>query len=213
MSAADGRRRARIGEIVSAVARQMLEDRRAERLVLLDDGSPEADLAAALLTPLQDRLHRLVLDGPRVDSVLHAAGVPEPDARSRREAHRMMARLVGGGIVCAPASKTDLLLDGELPPEAFLPLGDLWASEVEELGGWRGSVAARELAEAAGGVGRLDDALRAMLDARDAGALSRLPPGVAERVRERLAVGAPSRVYPRLVPKLGSRTIGVDLLE
>ncbi|HEU4562565.1 MAG TPA: hypothetical protein VFS20_32345, partial [Longimicrobium sp.] len=40
----------RIAEIVGAVARQALRDRGATRIALLDDGGPEADLAARILT-------------------------------------------------------------------------------------------------------------------------------------------------------------------
>ena len=47
MSRADDARRGRVGEIVAAVARQLLEDRGAACLVLLDDGSQP--LAAPLL--------------------------------------------------------------------------------------------------------------------------------------------------------------------
>jgi hypothetical protein len=200
--------------MVSAVARQLLRDRGAERLVLLDDGTPEAALAARLLEPLGEAVVRLPQDGPWLDSVLHVAGHGEPGAGEREEAHRFLARLVPGSLSCGARSKTDLVLGGELPPEPFLPLGDLYASEIVELGGgWRGTELARELATAAGGVERLDQALRALLDARDHTALERLPAGAGERVAAALATGSSARAYPRLVPKLGTRTLGVDLFE
>ncbi len=207
------RRSARTAELVLAVTRQFLHDRGAGRLALLEDGSPEAALLARMLAPLGDALLVVTAEGRRVDSVLHAAGVTDVTPAARLEAHRLLARL-SGAPVCSAATKTDLLVGGELPPECLLPLGDLWASQVAELGGgWRGSEAARDLAAAAGGVVRLDEALRALLDLRDGTALERLPAEVAGRVRDALAAGAASRVHPRIVPKLGPRTLGVDLFE
>lgn len=204
----------RIGEMLVAVARQLLEDRAVGRIALLDDGSPEAALCARLLAPLQARLVTLRPEGGRMDSVLHAAGVSGDDPWARAEAQRFLLRLVLDAVPCSAISKTDLLVGGELPPEPFLPLGDLYASELIALGGdWRGTPAAQKLAARAGGITRLDEALRAHLDDRDTSALERLPGGAGSMVAAALAVGASSRVYPRLVPKLGTRTIGVDLFE
>jgi hypothetical protein len=204
----------RIGEIILAVARQMVEDRGVVRLALLDDGSPEAGLVADLLAPLAEGLVRVRLNDLQVDSLLHSAGGIGDTLEARVEAHRFLVRLVSGAVATSALTKTDLLLGGEMPPEPFLPLGDLYASEVVALAGdWRGSPNARRLAEAAGGVERLDAVLRALLDGRDARALERLPVSAAAEVRAALRRGSSSRSHPRLVPKLGTRTIGVDLFE
>jgi hypothetical protein len=204
----------RIGEIILAVARQMVEDRGVARLALLDDGSPEAGLVAHLLAPLGAGLVRVRANDGQVDSLLHSAGFAGDGQEPRVEAHRFLVRLLADAIPTSALTKTDLLLGGEMPPEAFLPLGDLYASEVVALAGeWRGTPNARRLAEAAGGIERLDGALRAYLDGRDARALGKLPAGPAAEVRAALRRGSWSRSHPRLVPKLGTRTIGIDLFE
>lgn len=208
-------REARIGELVAAVARQALADRGLGRVALLDDGSPEAALAARFLERLgPDALVRARTEAPEVESILHAVGRSPSDARAAREAARLRARLEPDALPAAPDSKTALLLGGELPPEPFLPLGDLWATEVAELaGGWSAPEEVRALAEAAGGIEALDAALRARVDRRDPAGLDALPAPVAEEVRRRLERGRASRFSVRVVPKLGRRTVGVDLFE
>jgi hypothetical protein len=204
----------RIGEIILAVARQMVEDRDLARLALLDDGSPEAGLVSRILTPLGEGFVRVQAIDGQVDSLLHSAGVAGDAQEMRVEAHRFLVRMTADAIPTSALTKTDLLLGGELPPEPFLPLGDLYASEVIALAGdWRGTPGARRLAQAAGGIERLDAALRAMLDGRDERALGTLPADSAAEVRAALRRGSWSRSHPRLVPKLGTRTIGIDLFE
>ncbi len=214
MTEIDRAREMRIAEVIGAVARQALADRGRTRIALLDDGGPEAELAARLLTAVLgvDAVER-VSDGGDVESVLHAADGISP-ARRAEEARRTRARLMDGALPAHPASKTVLLLGGELPPEPLLPLGDLWASEVAALAGaWSAPGEIRALAEAAGGIDALDAALRGLIDGRDAAALDALPAGVRDAVRGRLAAGRASRIFPRVVPKLGSRTLGADLFE
>jgi hypothetical protein len=192
----DGRER-RIAEIVGAVARQALADRGASRIALLDDGGPEAELAARLLAP------------ERVVRVTAEAG-----ERLREEARRMRARLIDGAVAAHPGSKTALLLGGELPPEPLLPLGDLWATDVAELaGGWSAPPGVKRIAALAGGIEALDAALRRWADGRAAAALGALPAEAAEAVARALAAGRASRLHPRIVPKIGTRTLGVDLFE
>lgn len=208
---------ARIAEIVGAVARQALADRGLRRIALLDDRGPEAELAARLLA------RRLGEDAVvRVAATAGGCGVEPflPDAhgvpawRVGEEARRMRARLMDGVLVAHPASKTALLLRGELPPEPLLPLGDLWATDVAELAGdWSAPPEVAAAAEAAGGIGPLDAALRAWADGRDRAALDRLPREASERVRALLAAGSASRRNPRIVPKLGGRTLCIDLME
>jgi len=207
-------REARLGEVVAAVAAQALADRGVGRIALADDGSPEAGLALRFLERLPpETVARVGRDHPRVESLLHALrGVPA--GRAGREAVGLVARLDPEALPAGPENKTALLLGGMLPPEPFLPLGDLYASEVEELcGGWSAPEEVRALADAAGGIDRLDGALRAWLDGRDSGALDRLPSGVADAVRHHFARGRADRFSVRLVPKIGYRTLGVDLFE
>lgn len=214
MTPIDRAREMRIAEVIGAVARQALADRGRTRIALLDDGGPEAELAARLLTAVLgvDAVER-VADGGGVESVLHAAEGVSP-ARRAEEMRRTRARLMDGALPAHPASKTALLLGGELPPEPLLPLGDLWASDVAALGGgWSAPEEVRALADAAGGIEALDAALRGLIDGRDAAALDALPAEVGDAVRRRLAAGRASRIFPRVVPKLGGRTLGVDLFE
>lgn len=208
-------REARLGELVAAVARQALADGGVGRVALADDGSPEAGLAARLLDGLgPDALLRAGGDGSGMEPLLHSLRGIGAGARAAREAAGLLARLAPDALAAAPENKTVLLLSGPLPPEPFLPLGDLYASEVAELcGGWSAPEELRTLTDSAGGIGRLDGALRAWLDRRDPSGLDRLPAGVAEEVRRRFARGRPSRFAVRLVPKVGYRTLGVDLFE
>jgi hypothetical protein len=208
-------REARIGELVAAVARQALADGGAARIALADDGSPEAGLAARLLEPLgADALLWARADAPGVEPLLHALRGMGAGERAAREAAGLAARLEPDALAAAPENKTVLLLCGPLPTEPFLPLGDLYAGEVAELcGDWSAPEELRTLADAAGGIVRLDGALRAWLDRRDPSGLDRLPAGVAEEVRRLFARGRPSRFAVRLVPKVGYRTLGVDLFE
>jgi hypothetical protein len=208
-------REARIAELVGAVARQALADRGAARVALLDDGGPEAALAAKLLraTMDADSVVRVTVAEAQVESVLHLAPGLDRE-RMATELRRMLARTLPDAVAANPANKTALLLGGELPPEPFLPLGDLWAGDVAALcGAWSAPAEVLRIADAAGGIEALDGALRGLIDGRDASALDRLPPDAAELVRRALVRGRPSRLNPRVVPKLGGRTLGVDLFE
>jgi hypothetical protein len=207
-------REQRLAEVIGAVARQALADYACERIALPDDGSPEAALAARLLGAMlgEDRLVRVAADSAEVEPLLQTA-TAEPE-RVAAEVRRLKARLLADALPAGVENKTALLLGGALPPEPLLPLGDLYASEVAELtGGWSAPPAVRRLAELAGGVERLDEALRARFDERDPAGLERLPEAARAPVREALASGRVSRLYPRIVAKLGSRTLGIDLFE
>jgi hypothetical protein len=197
----------RIADVVGAVARQCLADRGARRVALLDDGSPEAELAAGILarTLGADGVVRVTADDADLEPLLHLA----PRARLADEARRMRARLLDDAVPAHPAHKTELLLGAALPPEPLLPLGDLYAGEVAELAGaWSASDAVRALAEEAGGIDALDAALRRRVEGRDPAALDALP-----AARRRFEAGRAARLAPRVVPKLGTRTLGADLLE
>jgi hypothetical protein len=208
-------REARLAAIVGAVAQQALADRGATRIALLDDGGPEAELAARLLAAALGAGAgvRVTAREGEMESVLHLAPELSP-ARAREEVRRLKARLLADAVAAHPANKTALLLGGELPPEPFLPLGDLWASEVAALAGnWSAPDAVRRIAEQAGGIEALDGALRAHVDGRNPAALDALPREAAKAVRRALAAGRPSRLHLRIVPKVGTRTLGVDLFD
>ncbi|HSU13426.1 hypothetical protein [Longimicrobium sp.] len=208
-------REPRIAAIAGAVARQALADRGASRIALLDDGGPEAELAARMLVSTlgADAVLRITVADGEMESVLHLA--PEVSREQwAEEMRRMRARLAVDAIAAHPANKTALLLGGELPPEPLLPLGDLWASEVAALAGrWSAPEPVRRIAEAAGGIEALDAALRGSIDTRDPAALDALSSDAASAVRRALAAGRPSRLHPRIVPKIGARTLGVDLFD
>ncbi|HEU0300516.1 MAG TPA: hypothetical protein VFR37_13695 [Longimicrobium sp.] len=204
----------RIAEIVGAVARQALADRGRTHVAVVDDGSPEAALAIRLLAGQLggNRVGRVTADTPLVDEVAQEVGTDRE--RAEEEVQRMLARLLDDALPAHPANKTALLLGGELPPEPLLPLGDLWATDVVALqGGWSAPGEVEMLAEAAGGIDALDGALRRLIDGRDPAALDGLDPDVAARVRSMLAAGSASRRHPRIVPKLGARTLCADLYE
>lgn len=205
----------RVAEIVGAVARQALADRGLSRIALLDDGSEQAELAARLLAHgLGDEaVERVTITPAEVEPLLPAwPGVPRD--RVEDELRRMRARLTDA-LAAHPASKTELMMGGALPPEPLLPLGDLWATDVLALGAaWSGTAELRSIAEEAGGIETLDAALRRLVDRRESiGWDQGLPPTVRERVRLAIRGGAAWRRVPFLVPKLGSRTLGTDLFE
>lgn len=208
-------REARLAEVVCAVARQALADRGVQRVALVDDGSPEAALAARLLAPLGEGVvARVRAEGAGVEPLLQTLAPIHGAERAAREVAGLRARLEPGALPAAPENKTALLLGGPLPAEPFLPLGDLWAGEVAELaGGWSAPAEVRSLAEAAGGIGALDAALRGVVERRDPAALGALPEAAREEALRLLARGRAGRLFPVLVPKLGHRTLGVDLFE
>lgn len=192
----------RIGRVVAGVLEQALVDAHAERLVLLADGSPEAKLLEQLVgSRLGSRLHRVPASGGAPADLLEAW------ARATRE-HP-------DALVAAATNKTAAVLGGA-PPVPLLPLADLWASQVEMLcGAWTAPDAVRSLAQRAGGAAVVDRALAALVDQRRApdDAAAYLP---AELRGTLLALWERARFARRrigLVPKLGARTLGVDLFD
>ncbi|HEX6940167.1 MAG TPA: hypothetical protein VF158_12205 [Longimicrobiales bacterium] len=210
--------RARVGGVVAEVVRQAVRDAGATGVVLLDDGSPEAGLAREWCTQALGADAVVCIPPPApaaVEACRRVLGADVPGDAAAEEAHRFHARLAaaGGALVAHPANKTALLLGPRTPPEPLLPLGDLYAGQVATLAGaWTAPPEVRRLAELAGGVAALDAALHAWLEERrpiDA-ALAPLGPAAAE-VRRALEAGRFHRRRVGLVPKLGSRTLGIDL--
>lgn len=115
-----------------------------------------------------------------------------------------------GALTAHPANKTVLLLSPS-PTAALLPLGDLYASEVRQLAGdWSGPATVRSLAAAAGDVASIDAALRRWAEERR---------GLEEAFDEQpellrlLRAHRFTRWRGGLVPKLGGRTLGIDLWD
>lgn len=212
---------ARVAAVVAGVVRQAAEDAGAAGVVLLDDGSAEARLAAewcgAALGP--ERVFRVAPPpAGTVEAVLAAvrAGEGGTPGAGAAEVHRLVGRLTAferNALLAHPANKTALLLGAEVPPEPLLPLGDLYASEVERLAGsWSAPPEVVALADRAGGIGPLDAALAELVDRRGPpeAALAPLPAAARAAVLDALENGRFARRRIGLIPKLTTRTLGVD---
>jgi hypothetical protein len=118
----------------------------------------------------------------------------------------------GNALLVSAANKTDLLL-GEPPHADVYPLGDLYASDIAQLCGSHnlGDIA-RRLADAAGGVGELDRALRGLLEERREPdqAFAHIA-NVRDDVLQRLEHNRFRLTHLGVVPKIGARTLGIDL--
>lgn len=213
--------RARVGGVVAEVVGQAVRDAGAAGVVLMDDGSPEASLAAewCALGVGADAVWRVPRPRPEEARTCIAAFEAEADetASAVEEAHRFRCRLVAatrGALVAHPANRTVLLLAPPPPPEPLLPLGDLYASQVAALAGeWTGPPALERLAHAVGGISVLDAALHAWLEERRPfeAVVESLGAEAAAEVRRAFETGRFWRRRAGLVPKLGSRTLGIDL--
>jgi len=206
-------RSARVGAIVGGVITQTLADAGAAGLLVLEDATPEGRLlvhwAATALGA--DRVHTSPAD---TAYAWMAAGGP---GRERAELRRAAARLIAAEhnwLLAHPANKTAILLSREPPPERLLPMGDLYASQILELtGGCTLPAEVDAIAAATGGVNAVDGVLAAWLDERRDldSALARLGADAANALRQQLRRSRAARRWPRIVPKLGARTLWVDL--
>jgi hypothetical protein len=117
------------------------------------------------------------------------------------------------GLRVSPANKTELLLGGVEQRCDVTPLGDLYASEVAQFaGGFVIGKRASELVEVAGGIEMLDGCLRKLLDERrNPDAAFAAMPHLRGRVLQCLEQSRFRRGGAGIVPKLGARTIGIDL--
>lgn len=195
-------RRSRVAGVIAGVLTQAIADSGADSCILLADGSPEAGLLAELLASR--------LDGSFRTAPADGAGWPQ-----LLESWARVARDQPGALVAVATNKTAAVLGGALPGPV-LPLADLWASQVHALcGAWSGPAAVHELAERAGGIDALDRALAMLVDRRrmpqEASAL--LPADVGGTLLALWEKGRFARRRLGLVPKLGTRTIGVDLFD
>lgn len=115
-------------------------------------------------------------------------------------------------LLVSAANKTELLL-GEPDRADVYPIGDFYASELEQFGvaGELSEPVAR-LANAAGGVAQLDDVLRRLIDERrDVESACANAPHVRDEVIRLLEQNRFVRSRIGVVPKIGARTLGIDL--
>lgn len=203
----------RIRTIVVGVVETTLEERAARGVALTGPKSPERQLLLRWLGP-----RATVPDEERVERVRDALSGVHPDAPPvavEEEARRAVARTLAAaeGLVCASVlHKTALVLGDGLPPEPLLPLGDVWASEVAAVAGGCTLPAVLEGVEPAT-LAAVDRALRACLEeGRDREhALAPLESALRERLADLLARRRWGRFRTPVVPKLGPRTVGIDL--
>jgi hypothetical protein len=199
--------------LVMDVVRAALAECGAGALLLLEPDTAEARLLLRWARELGSG-DRVLPAGPA-----DAAADGEPgDAVVLLERARAEARLRARRerlLLAHPINRTALLLTPP-PPEPVLPLGDLYAGQVLRMAGRCTLPDGLDvLAAGAGGVERLDDALRARLEARRtaAEAFADLPEPVRAEVEARLTAGRFWRRRVPLVPKLGWRTPGIDLFD
>jgi hypothetical protein len=119
----------------------------------------------------------------------------------------------GDGLRIDAADKTALLL-GEVPRADVLPLGDLYVSQLATLiGHFEPAETVRELAAVCGGTETLDRVLQRFFDERmpwDRAAADLSAPARVD-LKGRLDAARFKRTRVGLVPKLGARTLGIDL--
>jgi hypothetical protein len=117
-----------------------------------------------------------------------------------------------GALRVSAACKTELLLATNPLSADLYPLGDLYARDLLAFGVSVDLVELHELAEAAGGIEKLDGALHKLLDERRvADAAFADLPHIRDAVMTRLQKTRFRRARSGIVPKLGARTIGIDL--
>jgi len=118
-----------------------------------------------------------------------------------------------GGLQIAADSKTALLL-GSSPRADILLLGDLYYSQVVELAGSASLTPDQnEIAAGCGGAEALDRALSRFFDQREKweAAVSDLPAAARKQLKHALDAARFRRARLGLIPKIGSRTLGIDL--
>jgi hypothetical protein len=229
---------ARVERVVRRVCSAAVRDTAAAGIIVLDDWSPEGELVYEWLVREfgEERVWRAAsvasnLHAPEAGGARSARAVPGtgdrgdrggrdtrelPDSRDVEAVAALRAAREQGALVAHPVNRTALLLGGRPPWADLLPLGDVWASQVERLTGrWSAPANVEACVAAAGGVGALDEALSRLLDRREAerDAVRDLPEEAAAEVLRLYARGRPFRLRPRVVPKLSARTLGIDLFD
>lgn len=199
----------RVERVVRGVCASAVRETATAGIVVLDDWTPEGELLYEWLVHElgEARVWRAASLASNLQGLSTAESQLVAAWRSAQDGTRLVAH---------PCNRTALLLCGRPPWADLLPLGDLWASQVERLTGrWSAPEAVEALAAAVGGVAVIDDALERMLDRREPqdAALAALPEGAARRLLGFYERGRPYRLRPRLIPKLAARTLGIDLFD
>jgi hypothetical protein len=201
-------RAAAVQAIVVGVIAEAVVSAGAQGVAVLDDWTPEGELVYEWLVEALGEAR--VWRGATLASNVH--GENPDDAQVLAASHFARDR---AGLIAHPASKTALLLGGPLPRADLFPLGDLYASQVARLAGaWSVPPELEPILRRIGGIDVLDAALARLIDGRESAepALAALGSEAGEiaRMYER---GRFYRLRPRLVPRLGVRTLGVDLFD
>jgi hypothetical protein len=203
-----GERTARVIRDVIAAA---VHDAGARGVVVLEDWTPEGELVYEWL--VAELGEARVWRAASLASNVQHRGADAADVQ-RLAAWRMAREQAA--LIAHPANKTVLLLGGRVPWADVFPLGDLWASQVEALTRrWSAPEAVETLAAAGGGLAALDAALARMIDGREhaSDALASLSAPAAQQLVTLYERGRFFRLRARLVPKLGARTLGIDLFD
>lgn len=118
-------------------------------------------------------------------------------------------------LLAHPASRTALLLGGRPPHADLFPFGDVPAARLLDLAGGVSAAPEVEALAQAAGLDALDEALRRLLEERDEPeyAVRDMDPAPGAELLRLYERGRFFRRYPRLVPKLGGRTPGIDLFD
>jgi hypothetical protein len=191
---------ARVARVVTGVVSAAVIESAAAGVTVLDDWTPEGELLYEWL--VRELGEGRVWRGASLASNVHGS------------VHTGRWRSADSALTAHPVNKTALLLGGRVPHADLLPLGDLWASQVERLTGrWSAPPEVEAAAAAVGGVEELDAALRRMMDERAQIADLGLGEAAAEQLAELYERGRFFRLRPRLVPKLTARTLGIDLFD
>lgn len=201
-------RGAAIRSVVGGVIAEAVRSAGAGGVVVLDDWTPEGELAYEWL--VESLGEPRVWRGAALAS--NVQGTDRADSQMLAAWHFARDR---AGLIAHPATKTALLLGGSLPRADLFPLGDLYASQVARLAGsWSLPDELEPIVRRIGGVDVLDAALSRMVDARESASSALAALGAdADEIVRRYERGRYHRLRPMLVPKLGDRTIGVDLFD
>lgn len=200
-----GSARDRARHVVTGVLRDALREFHAGALIVLRPLTPEGSL-------LLRWCEMADLNAEAADASPYGGVQGLDDEELERAVARSNARHVGA-LVVHPVNRTALLLAAP-PPEDVLPMGDVPASAIAAWAGeWSSPEAVRELADAAGGIERLDAALYAWLERREdeSSAFEGIDATAADGIRSRFRRDRAARRRAGLVPKLGWRTVGHDL--
>lgn len=196
-----------IRRVICAVVAQAVQDAGAGGVVVLEDWTPEGELVYEWLVSAlgEDRVWRAA----SLASNVHGADADANLVEAWRAARDRSA------LLAHPASKTALLLGGALPRADLFPFGDVYATQVTELAGaWTVPPQLAELIGAAG-LAAVDRALVRVVDGRAewTDAVFGMPDEAADELKRRYEAGRWFRTRARLVPKLTSRTLGIDLFD